>query len=83
MIIVFLHFTLIYINLAYYLFAGGFVLGVLAIDKDAPGTINSTVDYKIISVTPKTTNAEFFIRESAVISFKGCLDYEVRPTDYY
>nr|XP_055039585.1 cadherin-like protein 26 isoform X1 [Misgurnus anguillicaudatus] len=56
---------------------GGFILGVLATDRDAPGTINSTVDYKIISVTPKTPNAEFYMRDNAIISFRGCLDYEV------
>lgn len=60
------------------LFAGGFILGVLAIDKDAPGTPNSTIDYKIISVTPTTRNVEFYIQESGAISFKGCFDYEVR-----
>lgn len=61
-----------------YLFAGSFVVGVLAIDNDAPGTLNSTIDYKILSVTPKTINAEFYLQESGTISFKGCLDYEVR-----
>ncbi|XP_048029634.1 cadherin-like protein 26 isoform X1 [Megalobrama amblycephala] len=56
---------------------GGFVVGVLAIDKDAAGTLNSTIDYKIISVTPATKNTEFYIQDSGAISFKGCLDYEV------
>ncbi|KAF4107092.1 cadherin-like protein 26 [Onychostoma macrolepis] len=56
---------------------GAFIVGVLAIDKDAPGTPNSTIDYKIISVTPTTKNVEFYIQESGAISFKGCFDYEV------
>lgn len=62
----------------YCLFAGDFIVGVLAIDKDAPGTPNSTIDYKIISVTPTTKNVEFYIQESGAISFKGCFDYEVK-----
>ncbi|XP_059385047.1 cadherin-like protein 26 [Carassius carassius] len=56
---------------------GGFIVGVLAIDKDAAGTPNSTIDYKITSVTPPTKNVEFYMQESGAISFKGCLDYEV------
>ncbi|ROL47281.1 Cadherin-like protein 26, partial [Anabarilius grahami] len=56
---------------------GSFVVGVLAIDKDAAGTLNSTIDYKIISVTPATKNTEFYIQDSGAISFKGCFDYEV------
>ncbi|XP_067287860.1 cadherin-like protein 26 [Pseudorasbora parva] len=56
---------------------GSFVVGALAIDKDAPGTPNSTIDYKIMSVTPDTKNTEFYIQDSGAISFKGCFDYEV------
>ncbi|XP_042589558.1 cadherin-like protein 26 isoform X2 [Cyprinus carpio] len=56
---------------------GGFIIGVSASDKDAPGTPNSTIDYKIISVTPTTKNVEFYIQESGAISFKGCFDYEM------
>ncbi|XP_077058874.1 cadherin-like protein 26 [Siphateles boraxobius] len=56
---------------------GSFVVGVLAIDKDAPGSLNSTIDYKIISITPATKNTEFYIQDSGAISFKGCFDYEV------
>ncbi|KAA0707918.1 Cadherin-4 Retinal cadherin [Triplophysa tibetana] len=56
---------------------GSFLVGVLAIDNDAQGTLNSTIDYKIISVTPRTKNAEFYLQDSGTISFKGCLDYEV------
>ncbi|XP_056591497.1 cadherin-like protein 26 [Triplophysa dalaica] len=56
---------------------GSFLVGVLAIDNDAQGTLNSTIDYKIISVTPRTKNAEFYLQNSGTISFKGCLDYEV------
>lgn len=64
----------------YYLFAGSFVVAVLANDKDAPGSLNSTIDYKIISVTPATKNMEFYIQDSGAISFKGCFDYEVKST---
>ncbi|XP_059393914.1 cadherin-like protein 26 isoform X2 [Carassius carassius] len=61
---------------------GGFIVGVLATDKDAPGTPNSTIDYKIISVTPTTKNVEYYIQESGAISFKGCFDYEM-ANKYY
>ncbi|TRY57426.1 hypothetical protein DNTS_031421 [Danionella cerebrum] len=56
---------------------GEFVVGVLAIDKDAPGTPNSTIDYKITSVTPSGNNVEFYIEPRGSLSFKGCLDYEL------
>ncbi|XP_051967269.1 cadherin-like protein 26 [Xyrauchen texanus] len=56
---------------------GTFVVGVLAIDQDEPGTLNSTIDYKLLSVTPSTKNVEFYIQDSGTISFKGCLDYEL------
>nr|XP_023661280.1 cadherin-like protein 26 isoform X1 [Paramormyrops kingsleyae] len=59
---------------------GSNVLTVLATDFDKPGTPNSTFQYKILSVTPKTSNAEFFIEQSGKISFKGCLDYEKAKT---
>ncbi|XP_035243698.1 cadherin-like protein 26 isoform X1 [Anguilla anguilla] len=52
------------------------VLTVRATDFDRPGTLNATVEYKILSVTPITSDAEFFIEETGRISFKGCLDYE-------
>ncbi|KTF78513.1 hypothetical protein cypCar_00042941 [Cyprinus carpio] len=60
--------------------ARGFIVGVLAIDKDAAGTPNSTIDYKITSVTPTTKNVEFYMQKSGAISFKGCFDYE--PLDF-
>ncbi|XP_036406876.1 cadherin-like protein 26 [Megalops cyprinoides] len=50
---------------------------VLAIDGDAPGTTNSKFDYRIASVIPNAPNIEFFIEQSGLISFKGCLDYDV------
>ncbi|XP_030634244.1 cadherin-like protein 26 [Chanos chanos] len=55
---------------------GSFTLTVFAIDGDRPGTPNSTFDYRIISVTPNTPSAEWFIRDTGAILFKGCLDYE-------
>ncbi|XP_048874465.1 cadherin-like protein 26 isoform X2 [Brienomyrus brachyistius] len=59
---------------------GSNVLTVLATDFDKPGTPNSTFQYKILSVTPKTSDVEFFIEQNGKISFKGCLDYEKAKT---
>ncbi|KAJ8360840.1 hypothetical protein SKAU_G00173650 [Synaphobranchus kaupii] len=47
-----------------------------AVDGDRPGTLNSSVEYKIVSVTPNIPTAEFYIEDNGKISFKGCLDYE-------
>ncbi|KAI1892809.1 hypothetical protein AGOR_G00137340 [Albula goreensis] len=52
------------------------VLLVLATDADQKNTVNSTFDYRIVSVTPTTPDVEFYILQSGQISFKGCLDYE-------
>ncbi|KAJ8370675.1 hypothetical protein SKAU_G00107030 [Synaphobranchus kaupii] len=52
------------------------VIVLFAIDSDAPNSPNSTFDYKIVSVEPKTPNVEFHIIKDGIISFKGCLDYE-------
>ncbi|XP_041112661.1 cadherin-like protein 26 isoform X2 [Polyodon spathula] len=49
---------------------------VKAEDLDKPGTVNSTFTLRIVSQTPNTDNAQFFIDESGVISFRGCIDYE-------
>lgn len=56
---------------------GSSLLTVLATDADQSGTPNSTVDYKIKSVSPNPPDVEFYIDRSGTISFKGCLDYEV------
>lgn len=56
------------------------VLTVLAFDEDDSSTNNGTFDFTIKSVTPKTDNAEFYIKqqkESGTVYFRGCLDYEV------
>ncbi|KAJ8409011.1 hypothetical protein AAFF_G00240320 [Aldrovandia affinis] len=55
---------------------GQHVLVVFAHDDDQPNTPNSTFTYRIVSVTPKTPDVEFYIEQNGVISFKGCLDYE-------
>nr|XP_055045359.1 cadherin-like protein 26 [Misgurnus anguillicaudatus] len=54
---------------------------VMATDDDQVGTANSWVTFRIVSVTPSPSNAEFFIQQTGgdktgKISFKGCLDYE-------
>nr|XP_046241227.1 cadherin-like protein 26 [Scatophagus argus] len=56
---------------------GSHLLTVVAYDNDKRGTLNSTVHYEIKSVSPNTSDTEFFINESGMISFKGCLDREV------
>uniref|UniRef100_A0A3Q3BFS5 Cadherin-like protein 26 n=1 Tax=Kryptolebias marmoratus TaxID=37003 RepID=A0A3Q3BFS5_KRYMA len=38
---------------------------------------NSTFHYNIKSVFPKSPDTEFFVNENGLISFKGCLDYDV------
>uniref|UniRef100_A0A667ZI92 Cadherin 27 n=1 Tax=Myripristis murdjan TaxID=586833 RepID=A0A667ZI92_9TELE len=49
-------------------------------DRDKAGTPNSTFHYEIKSMSPNPPDAEFFINDLGVISFKGCLDYEVGET---
>lgn len=42
---------------------------------------NGVFDFKIVSVTPKPHELEFFLNQrssTGSISFKGCLDHEVR-----
>ncbi|XP_051736901.1 cadherin-like protein 26 isoform X2 [Ctenopharyngodon idella] len=60
---------------------GEHLVTVLASDADQFGTANSLFTMKIISVSPQTSNTEFFIDQTegdviGKISFKGCLDYE-------
>lgn len=55
---------------------------IQATDQDI-SEIYHTVDLKIVSVEPKPKNLEFYFKEInktgiGVISFKGCLDHEVR-----
>ncbi|MBN3304045.1 PSA7 protein, partial [Amia calva] len=55
----------------------GDILAVIhAMDRDMPNSVNSTVNYKIVSVNPKTSNVDFEIDQIGRIKFKGCLDYE-------
>uniref|UniRef100_UPI003AABCAE9 cadherin-like protein 26 n=1 Tax=Centroberyx gerrardi TaxID=166262 RepID=UPI003AABCAE9 len=56
---------------------GSYLLSVVAYDRDKKGTANSTFHYEIKSVSPNPPDTEFFIDEFGMISFKGCLDYEV------
>uniref|UniRef100_A0A8C7YWW1 Cadherin 27 n=1 Tax=Oryzias sinensis TaxID=183150 RepID=A0A8C7YWW1_9TELE len=56
---------------------GSHLLTVRASDRDQRGSPNSTFHYEIISVTPKTSDTEFFISELGAISFKGCLNRDV------
>lgn len=62
---------------ACYCLEGSYVMTVLAHDDDKPDTVNSTFDYRIIAVTPNTSNAKFFIKDNGAILFKGCLNYDV------
>ncbi|XP_058859542.1 cadherin-like protein 26 isoform X1 [Acipenser ruthenus] len=55
---------------------GGQLILVRAEDKDERNTPNSTFTYKIVSQTPMTDNALFYIDQAGIISFRGCIDYE-------
>ncbi|XP_030623657.1 cadherin-like protein 26 [Chanos chanos] len=60
---------------------GETLVTVFASDADDNSTPNGTFSFRIVSVSPETKNAEFFIKNlervpSGTISFKGCLDYE-------
>lgn len=57
------------------------VITVMAIDSDTK--INGQFDLQIVSITPKSSDMEFYLTQIAgtqtgTISFKGCLDHEVR-----
>lgn len=59
---------------------GKLVMTVLASDGDDPSTPNGTFKFRLVSVTPKTENVEFYMNQyqnTGGIYFKGCLDYEV------
>ncbi|XP_038151113.1 cadherin-like protein 26 isoform X1 [Cyprinodon tularosa] len=56
---------------------GSHIHTVLAYDEDKSGTPNSTFHYAIKSVSPETSNIEFFIKETGALYFKGCFDHEV------
>ncbi|XP_027014954.2 cadherin-like protein 26 [Tachysurus fulvidraco] len=58
---------------------GKLILTVFASDDDDASTNNGTFEIRLVSVTPKTDNVEFYIKQNAdtgSIYFKGCLDYE-------
>ncbi|XP_056126684.1 cadherin-like protein 26, partial [Rhinichthys klamathensis goyatoka] len=60
---------------------GEHLVTVLATDNDQFGSANSLFTLRIVSVSPQTSNTEFFIHQTEAdvtgkISFKGCLDYE-------
>lgn len=59
---------------------GTLILTVFASDNDDVNTPNGTFNYRLVSTTPKTDNAEFYINQNddvGGIYFKGCLNYEV------
>lgn len=59
---------------------GTIVTTLVACDKDAEGR-NNQFDMRIVSVTPEPQDLEFYLEqrgEIGTISFKGCLDHEVR-----
>lgn len=50
-------------------------------DRDTENENNNKFDLKMISVTPKPQDLEFYLEqkgELGMISFKGCLDHKVR-----
>ncbi|XP_051517924.1 cadherin-like protein 26 [Myxocyprinus asiaticus] len=60
---------------------GEHVVIILATDFDRDGSANSLFTFRIVSVTPTPSNAEFFIQQTegdttGKIYFKGCLNYE-------
>lgn len=62
---------------------GTTVITLAAHDKDAEGR-NNQFDMSIVSVTPEPQDLEFYLEqqgEIGTISFKGCLDHEVRGSD--
>lgn len=64
-------------SLSHHLPTGSSLLKVHANDIDERGTLNSTFHYEIKSVSPKSSDTEFFTDDSGEISFKGCLNHEV------
>ncbi|XP_072553526.1 cadherin-like protein 26 [Salminus brasiliensis] len=55
------------------------LLTVRAVDQDDIGTRNGLFTFTITSVSPPTSNLDFFIQQQSNtgrISFRGCLDYE-------
>ncbi|XP_072553525.1 cadherin-like protein 26 [Salminus brasiliensis] len=57
------------------------LLVLTATDKDDGQTPNGTFSFRIVSVTPITDNAEFYLEPTTTsltgnIFFRGCLDYE-------
>ncbi|KAI5612091.1 cadherin-like protein 26 isoform X1 [Silurus asotus] len=58
---------------------GKLVTTVFATDGDDESTPNGTFDFRLVSVTPKTDNVEFYMTQNHYtghVFFKGCLDYE-------
>lgn len=57
------------------------VITVKATDADSSEAFKK-IDFLIVSVEPRPEQLEFFLQNSnqnpATISFKGCLDHEVR-----
>ncbi|XP_060794665.1 cadherin-4-like isoform X2 [Neoarius graeffei] len=58
---------------------GKSVMTVSASDRDDSSTPNGTFNFRLVSVTPKTDNVEFYMKQDNTtgnIYFKGCLDDE-------
>lgn len=54
-------------------------------DRDADTNNNNKFGVKMLSVTPKPQDVEFYLEQRgniAIVSFKGCLDYEVRGLNW-
>ncbi|KAM4613816.1 cadherin-like protein 26 [Polymixia lowei] len=56
---------------------GSHLMTVQAYDRDRAGSPNSTFHYEMKSVSPNPPDVEFFLDEFGVLSFKGCLDFEI------
>jgi len=70
-----------FILIVFSILLGTYVIVVFATDGDSAGTNNGTFDMRIVSVTPEPSGFEFYMNQNnqyGNISFRGCLDYEVR-----
>ncbi|XP_075898207.1 desmocollin 2-like protein isoform X2 [Nelusetta ayraudi] len=56
------------------------LVSLLVSDRDSDTNNNNKFGVKMLSVTPKPQDVEFYLEQRgniAIISFKGCLDYEI------
>lgn len=61
------------------------IVTLMVSDKDAETNNNNKFDMRMVSVTPKPQDLEFYLEqrgEIGIISFKGCLDHGVRRLNW-